>query len=90
MTSMQQQVSDAEKILEDAVMTVMKKEDRCLNPGDITRLTGIFGEKGDPSNHEPNMNDAIVQGILVKLMKRKKVWRCDPHVRGSGYCLVKQ
>ena len=90
MTSMQQQVSYAEKILEDAVMTVMKKEDRCLNPGDITSMTGIFGEKGNKGNHEPNMNDAIVQGILIKLMKQKKVWRCDPHVRGSGYCLVKQ
>lgn len=90
MSSLMNSVSAAQKVLEDAVITVMTQEGRCLKPREIGMLTGIFYERGSSGTYQPGMNDAIVNGLLIKLMKEGKVQKCPPYDRTSGYGLVSQ
>lgn len=76
--------------LEEAVLDVLldaRHERECVGAADIGRRAGIFREKGDSVRGAPAaMNDAIVSGILIKLVHAGRVQRCDnPKTGKRGY-----
>lgn len=73
--------------LEEAVLDVLleqKHEKRCIGPAQISRLAGIFRERGIDNI----MNDAIVTGVLVKLQTEGRVDRCKQSNGKGGWELT--
>ena len=67
--------------LEEAILDVLleaKHEENCFGASEIGRRAGIFGEKGDGNKGAPAaFNDAIVTGMLIKLIHAGRVQRCN-------------
>ena len=66
--------------LEEAILDVLleaKHEGECVGPAEISRRAGIFREPGWAMT---SGNDAIVWGILGKLVKHERIKKCpqDP------------
>lgn len=73
--------------LEEAVLEVLleaKYEGECLGPAKISRRAGIFRERGSTDI----MNDAIVCGVLVKLVDQERVQRCTQANKKGGWELT--
>lgn len=81
------QVERAIDILEESVLNVlmMAKDENgnsdCLGPSEISQRTGIYSGKNGPRM----MHDAIVAGILTKLLAAGKVERCKQNNRRGGW-----
>ena len=76
--------------LEEAILDVLleaKHENECLGAAEIGRKSGIFREGGGSISGAPSsFNDAIVTGMLIKLLKAGKVQRCGSPPK-QGYQL---
>lgn len=78
-------------LLEEAVLEVLEVANEkgiCMGPKEISDQAGIFRLHGGGGDLPISMNDAIVQGIIIKLYKAKRVVGCNPPGRGTkGYKL---
>lgn len=73
--------------LEEAILDVLleqKYEGKCIGPAQISKLAGIYRDRGDANM----MNDAITTGLLVKLHSENKVLRCDQENGRGGWELT--
>lgn len=72
--------------LEEAILDVLLEEHHekdCIGPAEISRRAGIFRRGGGGGDLPAGMNDAICNGMLIKLYEEGKVKRCEK-VSGSG------
>ena len=78
--------------LEEAILDVLleaKHENECLGAAAIGVKAGIFRESGGAIPGAPSaFNDAIVTGMLIKLLKNRKVRRCTLPNNRQGYELT--
>ena len=68
--------------LEESILDVLleqKHEGICIGPAQISRLAGIYRDRGDADS----MNHAITAGMMVKLHSKGRVERCQ-QINGRG------
>jgi len=80
--------------LEEAVLDVLleaKHNNQCLGAAEVSKRAGIFRKPGEGIRGAPGaFNDAIVTGVLIKLIRANKVERCDINLgsgKGDGWTL---
>lgn len=73
--------------LEEAILDVLleaKHESKCIGPAEISKRAGIYRERGS----ENIMNDAIVMGMLAKLVTEERVRRRTQENNRGGWELT--
>jgi len=68
-----------------------KHNNQCLGAAEVSKRAGIFRKPGEGIRGAPGaFNDAIVTGVLIKLIRANKVERCDINLgsgKGDGWTL---